>query len=166
LTLSSGLQAAPSTVGVSGSQSQRSPGLSGILSIAREVRSGRRKTESDRQGARSDWRITFDFGEHEGSFRGKPAGDEIDGFWIQPATGVNGGAFASPLRLKSTGEGRVVGDHVPLPSRLTFYLPFQRQRGKLSAIVKNPELALAAPRARRASGRRIRLARLGKTDRW
>lgn len=142
--------AAPSPLlGLWQASHSESPGLSGTLNL---TRNGRLWTATVGQrsvkGVPSDGELVFSFGEHEGSFRSKTAGDEIAGFWIQPATSVNGAAFASPLRLKATGEGSWSGTIVPLPSKLTFYVAFARDSdGKLSAFVKNPEQGLGRGRA-------------------
>jgi CubicO group peptidase (beta-lactamase class C family) len=150
LTFSSGIQASPSTLaGLWQADHSESPGLSGTLHITRDGSTWTAKAEKrSARGSVSDGELTFVFGEHLGRFRGKPAGDEIDGFWMQPANGVNGGEFASPLRLKSTGNGSWSGTIVPLPSKLTLYLAISAgSDGKLGAFVKNPELGLGRGRA-------------------
>jgi CubicO group peptidase (beta-lactamase class C family) len=150
LTFSTGVQAAPSTLaGLWQASYSESPGLSGTLRVTNEgsvwtATAGKRTTS----GALSDGELNFAFGENLGRFRGKPAGDEIDGFWIQPATGVNGSAFASPLHLRATGEAHWSGTIAPLASELTFYLSISiGGDGKLSAFLKNPELGLGRGRA-------------------
>jgi CubicO group peptidase (beta-lactamase class C family) len=150
LTFSTGVQAAPSTLaGLWQAGHSESPGLNGTLNVTREgsvwtATSGKRSSKS----VLDHGELNFAFGEHLGSFRGKPAGDAIDGFWIQPATALNGSAFASPLRLNPQGSGRWSGEIAPLASKLAFYLSISAgSDGKLTAFVKNPELGLGRGRA-------------------
>jgi hypothetical protein len=150
LTFSSGVQAAPApVVGLWKASHSVSAGLSGTLTATRDgsvwtATAGERSAK----GVLDQGELNFSFGEHLGSFRGRPAGDAIDGFWIQPATGVNGSAFASPLHLMPQGGGRSSGTIAPLASSLTFYLSISAgSDGKLSAFLKNPELGLGRGRA-------------------
>ena len=150
LALSSQIQAAPSTLaGLWQAGHSESPGLKGTLNVTREGSIWRATSgERSAKGVLDHGELNFAFGEQLGSFRGKPSGDAIDGFWIQPATGVNGGAFASPLRLISTGEGLWSGEIAPLASKLTFYLSISDGGdGRLTAFVKNPERGVGRGRA-------------------
>lgn len=79
----------------------------------------------------------------QGHFRGRLAGGNIEGFWIQPPGQGLASAYATPVVL-SHGEGNVwVARLDPLQDRITQYLRFERAgNGALTAFLFNPEYNL------------------------
>ncbi len=88
------------------------------------------------------------FPEGAGKFRGKllPNGRAIDGFWFRRGItedprypGGSSQGFSTPLLLSRVGEGRWVGEVVPLKDRLRQYLKiFRNEDGMLLGAFRDP----------------------------
>ncbi|HET8712470.1 MAG TPA: hypothetical protein VFM23_02175, partial [Gemmatimonadales bacterium] len=50
--------------------------------------------------------LSFELPDDTGGFKGRVAGREIHGYWIQPRTNYNGGRYATPVTLVADGPGR------------------------------------------------------------
>jgi CubicO group peptidase (beta-lactamase class C family) len=94
--------------------------------------------------------ISFVFPNNRGKFRGEVAynGNQIDGFWLQPATdmqkvhdpGGSGQEFATPVILRRHGRNQWKGGVQPLESHFTLYLKiFRNTDGAILAAFRNPE---------------------------
>ena len=81
----------------------------------------------------------FTLPDSKGSFRGKAAGERIEGFWIQPATPSSGLPHATPVTLRRE-HGYWSGTVIALEQPFTFYMPVKESPdGRLSAYLRNPE---------------------------
>lgn len=79
---------------------------------------------------------TFTLPDAKGSFRGKAAGERIEGFWIQPGSGL---FHATPVTLRRE-RGHWRGTVTPLQESFTLYLPVKESAdGRLAAYLRNPE---------------------------
>jgi CubicO group peptidase (beta-lactamase class C family) len=85
-------------------------------------------------------KLSFELPDGKGSFRGQRVGGRIDGQWIQQATVESGSRYATPLVLRSDGEGRWSGVVTPREDHLTYYLPVTRSGdGRYTTYLRNPE---------------------------
>jgi CubicO group peptidase (beta-lactamase class C family) len=84
-------------------------------------------------------RYAFELPGGRGAFRGRRAGGEVRGFWIQPRSATSGLPYASPVTLtRSHGHWR--GVVRPLDVTFTYYLPVTRAAdGRLETYLRNPE---------------------------
>ena len=83
--------------------------------------------------------IGFTLPDGRGSFRGRIEGRTVRGFWIQPADGLLGRAYSTPVTL-AWKDGAWRGEVIPLEEANSYYLPVTRgPDGKLAAYLRNPE---------------------------
>jgi CubicO group peptidase (beta-lactamase class C family) len=97
--------------------------------------------------ANQNGRIQFDLPSGQGAFSGRleDTGSVIRGFWIQPPTVNDGSKFATPVVLRSLGQGHWRGEVVPLPDEFTLYLVVSRKPdGSLGAFLRNPDRNIGA----------------------
>jgi CubicO group peptidase (beta-lactamase class C family) len=85
-------------------------------------------------------KLSFDLPDDQGSFRGERLGDRIEGQWIQAATVRGGARYATPLVLRTNGDGRWSGNVAPRDDHMTYYLPVTLDAGNhYSTYLRNPE---------------------------
>ncbi|HXV90323.1 MAG TPA: serine hydrolase [Gemmatimonadales bacterium] len=117
------------------------PDVRGTLILVRDADGWRADIAGFAVAARGDSQaIAFELPEEKGSFRGRLAGREIHGHWIQPRTQHSGLRYATPVTLEPVGPGRWRGTVTPLEDRLTFYLPLTPDSGgAYRTYLRNPE---------------------------
>ncbi len=88
---------------------------------------------------RSGRDLRFELPDDKGSFRGREAGREIHGFWMQPATAARGALYAVPVTLRKDGAAWR-GEVRVLEDRYSAYFPVTRAAdGTLATYLRNPD---------------------------
>jgi CubicO group peptidase (beta-lactamase class C family) len=141
-----------SLIGLWANELTFSPGLAGELAVSR-IGSAWRANLANVQSAFEvhGTKISFTFPNNAGAFRGDLAanGNEINGFWMQPAAdnrdvhdpSGSGQPFASPLVLQRRGRHQWKGIVRPLERHFTLYLKiFRTPDGLVLGAFRNPEM--------------------------
>jgi len=137
-------QAAPTIVGLWGSEQTLGPMVRGQLTIDGRGRDWQARIAGyEVPVERSKDQIHFDLPGEAGKFRGYFSANRkrILGQWVQ----LNGTAFysysyASPVELSELATGVWRGDVVPLDERASFYVSIQSASdGSVKAFLRNPE---------------------------
>ena len=134
----------PDLTGLWGNETVAGPLLAGMLTVDGSQTPWRASLAGMSATVERDGdKVSFAMPGGQGQFRGRMAGGNIEGFWIQPPGQALASAYATPLLLPH-GEGQVWMAQVqPLQDRITQYLSIRRgEDGALDAVLINPEYNL------------------------
>lgn len=133
--------AAPSLPGIWGTEISFGPRIQGEFTLLQRKDIWTAEASgSSVQAHIKDGEIYAEFPAGAGTFRGRLEKDgSIYGYWIQPASKVNGPKFATPVSLKTVATKVWRGTLAPLDDSFSLYLALTKHDDRLTASFRNPD---------------------------